>query len=286
MIATLTIKQALTNAVFILNAAEEARTGSEILLAFVLKQSKAYLYTHPDKILSETETHHFNELIEKRRQGMPIAYLTGTREFWSLPLKVTEATLIPRPETELLVELTLDLLGSIESAQILDLGTGTGAVALALAKENPNWNILACDKSDEALQIAKENAHQLQINNVVFIHSDWFTAIPIETKFHGIISNPPYIASDDTHLEQGDLRFEPLSALASDQNGLKDLHLIIKQSISRLKKNGLLLVEHGYDQKNAVNALFNKYGYKEVKCWQDWQSNDRISGGLRIEVDE
>ena len=286
MIAALTIKQAITSSKSILGASEEARTDAEILLAFLLKRSKAYLYTHPEEILSETEINLFNELIEKRRQGMPIAYLTGTREFWSLPLKVSEATLIPRPETELLVELTLDLLGSIESAQILDLGTGTGAIALALAKEKPNWKILACDKSDEALQIAKENAHQLQITNVEFIHSDWFTAIPIATQFHGIVSNPPYIASDDPHLEQGDLRFEPLSALASGQDGLRDLHLIIKQSISRLKKNGLLLVEHGYDQKNAVNALFRKYGYKEVKCWQDWQSNDRISGGMRIEVDE
>ena len=286
MIAALTIKQAITSSKSILGASEEARTDAEILLAFLLKRSKAYLYTHPEEILSETEINLFNELIEKRRQGMPIAYLTGTREFWSLPLKVSEATLIPRPETELLVELTLDLLGSIESAQILDLGTGTGAIALALAKEKPNWKILACDKSDEALQIAKENAHQLQITNVEFIHSDWFTAIPIATQFHGIVSNPPYIASDDPHLEQGDLRFEPVSALASGQDGLRDLHLIIKQSISRLKKNGLLLVEHGYDQKNAVNALFRKYGYKEVKCWQDWQSNDRISGGMRIEVDE
>jgi release factor glutamine methyltransferase len=279
------IKDTLTHAIARLHT-EEARIDSEILLAFVLNCSRTYLYTHPEKVLLAAQTTHFNQLIEKRRQGIPIAYLTGLREFWSLPLKVTEATLIPRPETEKLVEIALELLSPIPHARILDLGTGSGAIALALAHERPDWRITATDKSEAALQVAQQNAQSLQLSTIEFIHSDWFSAIPMDKKFHAIVSNPPYIATADPHLLQGDVRFEPYLALTSGDDGLQDLQVIIKQSLARLEKNGLLLTEHGYSQKQAVETLLTKCGFSEVQCWQDWQGNDRISGGRRIQVDE
>ncbi|OGV38478.1 MAG: protein-(glutamine-N5) methyltransferase, release factor-specific [Legionellales bacterium RIFCSPHIGHO2_12_FULL_42_9] len=261
---------------------EQHRIDCEVLLAFVLHKPRTYLYTHPEHIVSAETLLQFNELIAKRHLGTPIAYLVGYREFWSLPLKVSEATLIPRPETELIVELTLKLLDSVEKAQILDLGTGCGAIALALAHEKPAWKIIACDNSAEALQVAQENAEKLHLSHIQFILSDWFTTIPAEKTFHAIVANPPYIASDDPHLDQGSLRYEPRSALCGGDDGLVALQQLIKQSLVRLEKNGLLLVEHGYLQKNAVSALLHDYGYKEVHCWQDWQGNDRISGGRRI----
>lgn len=285
-----TIKEALAQALSLLTAndllpersqTELHRIDSEVLLAFSIKKTRTYLYTHPEQVISNAELMQFNELITKRCQGTPIAYLVGSREFWSLPLKVSEATLIPRPETELIVELTLKLLHSVENAQILDLGTGSGAIALALAKEKPNWVITASDKCAKALQVAQENAINLHLSPIQFILSDWFTHIPSEKKFHAILSNPPYIASNDPHLYQGDLRYEPLTALSSGEDGLTALQQVIKQSLARLEKNGLLLVEHGYLQKNAVNTLLRDCGYDEVHCWQDWQGNDRVSGGRR-----
>lgn len=279
---TYTIKEALAQALSVLGNPELHRIDCEILLAFVLNKPRTYLYTHPEQVVSDAALVQFKELIAKRLQGIPIAYLVGTREFWSLPLKVTEATLIPRPETELIVELTLKLLHSVEKAKILDLGTGSGAIALALAHEKPTWDITACDNSTEAIQVAQYNANNLQLTHIQFILSDWFTRIPAEKKFHAIVANPPYIASDDPHLYQGDLRYEPPTALSSGDNGLEALKQIIKQSLVRLEKNGLLLVEHGYLQKDAVGVLLHDYGYEEIHCWQDCQGNDRVSGGRLI----
>ena len=276
------IKETLIHALSCLGSPEEHRIDCEILLAFVLNKPRTYLYTHPEEIVSTKALVLFNQLIEKRRLGTPIAYLIGRREFWSLPLKVTEATLIPRPETELLVELALELVHSKKETRILELGTGCGAIALAIAKEKPNWEITAGDNSASALQVAQENALNLHLENIQFILSDWFTNIPTEKQFHAILANPPYIASEDPHLHQGDLRFEPPTALSSGEDGLEALTHIIKQSLARLEKNGLLLVEHGYLQKNAVLNLLKDYGYKEATCWQDWQGNDRISGGRRM----
>jgi release factor glutamine methyltransferase len=275
------IKQALRQAVTLLTSTSpSAQIDAEVLLAHTLNTSRTFLYTHPEKILTDTQNEAYQALIAKRSAGSPIAYLTQYREFWSLPLRVSDATLIPRPETELLVELTLNFLKHIPSASILDLGTGSGAIALALASERPNWQILACDKSTAAVEMAQENAAHLGLSNVKIIKSDWFTDIPAQ-QFDAIVSNPPYIAADDPHLKEGDVRFEPLSALVSGKDGLESLTHIINHSYERLIPGGFLLMEHGFQQKEAVIELLNQYGYEHVQCWQDWQGHERVSGGWR-----
>ncbi|CEG57717.1 peptide chain release factor N(5)-glutamine methyltransferase [Legionella fallonii] len=256
----------------------DARFEAELLLCHLLHKNRAYLFAHSDELLDQTQLDLYQQFIAQRARGTPIAYLTGTREFWSLTLKVNQHTLIPRHETERLVELALELIPDAPQTHVLDLGTGSGAIALALAKERPQWNITASDSSLEALQVAKENAQTLGITNVAFHHSDWFKNLP-STRYHAIVSNPPYIAEQDPHLKKGDLRFEPLSALASGQDGLSDLQYIIEHSYNHLLPNGLLLLEHGYDQKMSVRAILNKIGYNKVHCWKDLQGHDRVSGG-------
>lgn len=275
------IKQALKEAIQLLSETSPSATiDAEVLLAHTLGKTRAFLYAHPEELLNEDQWHGYQQLFKKRHQGYPIAYLIGSKEFWSLPLRTNEETLIPRPETELLVELTLALLKDKEQAFILELGTGTGAIALALASERPNWQILACDISQSALKIANDNKQQFGLSNLRFCHSDWFSAIT-EQIFDAIISNPPYIAEGDPHLNQGDIRFEPRGALVSGATGLEALTTIIQTSYPRLAPGGLLLVEHGFEQKQAVAALFKQAGYQNIHCWQDWQGNDRVSGGWR-----
>jgi release factor glutamine methyltransferase len=277
------IKNALHWALSILNKAPiEARLDAEILLSHVLSKNRAYLFTYPEKPLSEEQMRYYQQLITSRAEGIPIAYLTGHREFWSFPLHVNQHTLIPRHETERLVELALELLPQEPSLQILDLGTGSGAIALALASERPHWQITACDKSIEAIAVAKANAHALKINNVRFYHSNWFDSLPLQ-QYHAIVSNPPYIAAEDEHLTQGDVRFEPVTALVSGQDGLADLQYIIAHSGNYLFPQGLILLEHGYDQKNSIGAILNKLGYCEVQCWKDIAGHDRVSSGWKSE---
>ncbi|KTC96309.1 peptide chain release factor N(5)-glutamine methyltransferase [Legionella feeleii] len=277
------IKSALLQAITKLETqSSSARLDAEILLAYVLLKTRTYLYTYPDANLTQAQWQTYQRLVDQRSEGVPVAYLTGTREFWSLPLKVCEDTLIPRPETELLVELTLAQLADKPQAEILDLGTGSGAIALAFASECPDWQITACDFSQGALQTAEENAARLGLTNVCFCHSDWFEKISTQQHFDAIVSNPPYIAAHDPHLAEGDVRFEPSLALVSGEDGLTAIKHIIKHSIARLKPGGLLLLEHGFDQKFAVMSMLNEYGYLQVQCWQDWQGNDRVSGGKRI----
>jgi len=253
---------------------------AEILLCHILKKNRAYLYAHPEQLINPEQAAHYQNLMLQRTQGVPIAYLTGEREFWSLKLKVNRHTLIPRHETERIVELALEHITDNPDTCILELGTGSGAIALALAKEKPHWHIIACDQSQEALIVAQENAKCLAINNVRFYQSDWFGSIP-QRRYHAIISNPPYIAEHDPHLKEGDLCFEPRSALVSDREGLADLECIIKQGYDYLVPNGLLLLEHGYDQKSNVRSILNELGYKNIQCWQDIQGHDRVSGGWR-----
>ena len=277
------IRTALTQALQQLDRLNpDSRLEAELLLAHVLQKNRSYLFAHDDEKINDIHYASYLQLITQRSQGVPIAYLTGTRDFWSLTLKVNAHTLIPRHETERLVELALELIPDKQDTQILDLGTGSGAIALALAKERPHWKITACDYSEKALEIAKENAQNLGITNVSFYHSNWFKALP-KIQYQAIVSNPPYIAENDPHLTQGDLRFEPLNALASSQEGLADLQYIIKHSYNYLIPNGLLLLEHGYDQKTQVRAILNKIGYRSIHCWQDIQGHDRVSGGWRPE---
>lgn len=259
------------------NNKNESHLEAELLLSYVLAKKRTFLYAHPEAILSNAEYKNFLELVYLRSQGQPIAYLTGTREFWSLPLKVNQHTLIPRHETELLVELALKLI-SEKQAEILDLGTGSGAIALALAKERPLWTITACDFSSEALKVAEENACQLGITNVNFKLSNWFENLP-KQSYDVIISNPPYVAESDPHLLEGDVRFEPISALTSGQDGLSDLQYIIENAHESLYPGGLLLLEHGFDQKEKLSTILNKLGYTKIQCWQDIHGHDRVSGG-------
>lgn len=256
-----------------------ARLDAEILLAFIMTRNRTYLYAHPEAILSTQQLLIFEQLVARRSLGTPVAYLTGMREFWSLPLQVNEETLIPRPETELIVELTLQLMPNQPGMSILDLGTGSGAIALALAKERENWQIVASDYSLGALKTAIDNALKLHLHNISFLESNWFSKINEPERFNAIVSNPPYIAANDPHLEKGDLRFEPSLALVSDNNGLSALEHIIKHSIERLEPDGLLLIEHGYTQKASVMSMLKEYGYTHVQSWQDIHGNDRVSGG-------
>ena len=262
-----------------LTESNTARLDAELLLAHILAKPRSYFFTWPEKELSEKEHEAYKKLIEQRKQGTPVAYLTGEREFWNLHLKVTEATLIPRPDTELLVELALAKSLPV-NAKVVDLGTGTGAIALALAKENPTWQMTAADKSPEAAAVARENAIANHIQNVQIIEGSWcepLTDLPVDM----IVSNPPYIRSDDEHLQQGDVRFEPVTALASGVDGLDDIRIIAQQSFTALKPGGYLLLEHGFGQGEAVQQILLDAGFSEVKTDQDLSSHDRVTSGYK-----
>ena len=254
---------------------ETARLDVECLLCFVLNCDSTYLRTWPDKQLTSEHYTHFKKLLARRIKGEPIAHICGSRAFWTLDLLVTPDTLIPRPDTEILVEQILELKLS-EKAHILDLGTGTGAIALSLASERPAWKVTATDFLPEVVELAKRNAQKYQLTNTHIFQSDWFDQIPPE-KFDLIVSNPPYIDPEDKHLAEGDVRFEPLSALIADQHGLADIEHIIKQSKSYLKKQAWLVLEHGYDQASEVQALFSKYNYIDIKTIKDYGQKDRMT---------
>jgi len=255
---------------------DSAKLDAQVLLGFVLNKDISYLYTWPEEILLSNQTEQFFALLTQRKQGEPIAYLVGVKEFWSLNFFVSPATLIPRPDTECLVELVLEQHDQT-NLQCLDLGTGTGAIALAIASERESWQITAIDYSDEAVELAKRNAKQLKFTAVDVFQSDWFQSIDSKQEFDLIVSNPPYIDPLDEHLQQGDVRFEPLSALVASDKGLADISLIIKQAKSYLIKGGWLYFEHGYQQGKAVRALFNENGYHKALTVQDYNGNDRIT---------
>ena len=273
------IKTVLANSITRLNS-NEAFIEAHLLLQSVLEVNRAWLISHADDDINPQSITTFNILIERRILGEPIAYILGEREFYGLPLKVTQDTLIPRPDTETLVEVVLDKAPSFSPLQVLDLGTGTGAIALTIAKLQPQAQVIAVDFSEAALTIAKENAHHLDINNVSFIQSNWFDALESQ-MFDIIVSNPPYIEDNDPHLSQGDLRFEPLSALASGEDGLDDIRKIIQHAPAHLNSNGWLMFEHGYNQAESVSALLASNDFTKVSTIKDLGGNDRVTVGRK-----
>lgn len=259
-------------------AGDEARLEAEVLLLHVLGRPRAWLYAHADDELPPPQREAFDRLVQRRCAGEPVAYLTGTREFWSLALRVTGATLIPRADTERLVELALERLPSATPLRVADLGTGSGAIALALASERPQTKVVATDVSAAALAVARQNAESNKISNVEFAEGHWFAAIA-QQRFDLIVSNPPYIAAGDAHLQRGDLRFEPYSALAAGADGLDDIRAIAAAAGAYLHNGAWLLLEHGFDQGGAVRALLGAAGFANVATWQDLGGLDRVSGG-------
>lgn len=267
-----------------LNAAGSAspRVDAEVLLSHVLGRNRTWLYTWGDQHCSIWESARFDALVAARAQGTPVAYLTGEREFWGLRLATSPDTLIPRPDTETLVELALSR--AINPAgRLLDLGTGTGAIALAFASEQPRWQVAGVDVREEAVALAARNAQALAITNARFVQSDWFSALETldeaEKRFDIIVSNPPYIAADDPHLVEGDVRFEPRSALVADAEGMADLLHLVHTARHYLIASGWLLLEHGYTQAEKVREALSNAGYQNVESVRDLGGHERVTLG-------
>ncbi|WKW36106.1 peptide chain release factor N(5)-glutamine methyltransferase [Enterobacter mori] len=267
----------LREAVSELSESESPKRDAEILLEHVTGKSRTYLLAFGEMLLTAEQEAQLAALLARRKTGEPVAHLVGEREFWSLPLYVSAATLIPRPDTECLVEQALARLPTA-ACSILDLGTGTGAIALALATERPDCTVTAVDVMPDAVTLAQRNVERLGLGNVTVLQSSWFTALE-NRLFALIVSNPPYIDEHDPHLAQGDVRFEPLTALVAANEGLADLDHIVTTSRQHLLPGGWLLVEHGWTQGNAVRALFTNAGYREVATCRDYGGNERLTLG-------
>jgi len=263
----------------LLNISDSAKLDAQLLLGHVLKKPTTYLYTWPDVVATNEQTLAFEKLLTRRKSGEPIAYIIGEKEFWSLTLKVSLSTLIPRPDTEILVERILAIYEAQYGASLkcLDLGTGTGAIALALASEMPHWQFDAVDFQASAVALAKDNAKTLNITNVNVYQSDWFSQISADKCFDIIVSNPPYIDKDDHHLVQGDVKFEPKSALVADDEGYSDIRDIADIARKFLAPNGGLFFEHGFEQAVKVREILVELGYENVQTAQDLSGNDRIT---------
>ena len=277
-----TIANCLQQSSQLIDVSDSPRLDIEIFLTHILQKNRTYLFTWPEKELTEDQANQFNQFFSRRLTGEPVAHIIGRREFWSLPLIVNNSTLIPRPDTELLVEAALGLFSEDESDQtrrLLDLGTGTGAIVLALANEKKSWQCVGVDKEIAAVELAEKNRARFDLNNVKILQSDWFSALASEAAFDIIVSNPPYIDPTDKHLQEGDVRFEPLSALIADKKGLADLELIITKSPKYLTENGWLLVEHGHDQGAAVRDLFTANHFDDVNTFRDFGRNERVTVG-------
>lgn len=272
-------QQWLREAISQLQASESPRRDAEILLGFVTGKARTFILAFGETSLTDEQQEQLAALLARRVRGEPVAHLIGEREFWSLPLFVSPATLIPRPDTECLVEQALARLPATP-CRILDLGTGTGAIALALASERPDCQVTAVDLIPEAVALAQRNAEHLGIRNIEIVQSRWFSALEGQT-FSLIVSNPPYIDAQDPHLAQGDVRFEPLSALVAADNGLADLHTLIKDAPRYLLPQGWLLLEHGWQQGAAVREIFARYGWQQVETCRDYGDNERLTLGRR-----
>lgn len=253
------------------------RLDAELLLNHVSGIGRSSFRAFPEREVDASLVVEFERLVAQRIEGIPVAYLLGHQEFWSLPFKVSNSTLIPRPDTECLVEQALEL-ALPDEAKVLDMGTGTGAIALALASEKPNWLVTACDLQDDAVTLAQANARDLELPVNVF-QSSWFTGLPSD-RFDLIVSNPPYVASGDGHLHEGDVRFEPASALVAGADGLNDIRQIVAEAPAWLNDKGWLLLEHGFDQAIEVQTLFAEQGFTSVESRKDYGDNDRMTLGL------
>lgn len=278
----LTIANALQRGVQQLRCSGSARLDCEILLLKVIndrsekQRKKTWLLTWPEKTLTPEQIQQYDDYLGLRSEGMPVAYIVGEKDFWTLTLKVTPATLIPRPETELLVECALEKIAPEEPGNILDMGTGSGAIALAIASERHHCKFLATDICTEALAVAQNNAKRLSITNTSFCQSNWFENIP-KQQFDVIVSNPPYIARQDKELEDNVRKYEPLSALHSGHEGLDDIQKIIRQSRDFLKPGGWLLFEHGYTQAEAIQALLKQYDFTQITTFNDLNHLPRVT---------
>jgi len=251
---------------------------AELLLCHCLHKSRTFLRAWPEKLLDNIELSLYQKLISQRQQGIPVAYLTGSREFWSRDFKVSKEVLIPRPDTELLIELSLKLMPDKQSIKLIDLGTGSGIIAITLAAENPLALITATDISSNALKIARHNAERYHLNNICFKQSIWFS--DIDDNFDLVISNPPYIAANDPHLQQDGIQHEPQGALISPEQGLQDIRIIANQARWHLNPKGHLLIEHGYNQQADVQAIFKSFNYQQIFTHTDLSGNPRVTTGI------
>lgn len=273
---TNSIQACLAQAVALLSH-DSARLDSEVLLAHVLGKSRSYLYTWPESLVSDAEYQQFLHCIARIQQGEPVAYVVGYQEFWSLPLAVNSATLIPRPETEQLVDAVLTDYADVLDAVVWDAGTGSGAIALALKKEKPRWRIVASDVSFAALQMAQKNSQQLRLA-IDCIQANWLSAIA-DNSLDLIVSNPPYIAPNDQHLTK--LAFEPITALVAENEGMADIQILCREAFQKLKSSARLYIEHGYDQELAVTAAFIAQGFIHVLCHKDYAGLPRFTSGVK-----
>jgi release factor glutamine methyltransferase len=256
----------------------ELRRDAELLLAACLGVSRTTLLAQPELEVPADVGERFAHLVERRRRGEPVAYLTGEKEFWSLPLEVTPDVLVPRPESETLVEAALAAAQSPMALAVLDLGTGSGAIALALAKERPHWRVTATDRSPAALGVARKNAARLGLAGIEFLLGDWYEPVS-GRRFDLIVSNPPYIAAADPALKKSELSFEPQSALVAGPTGLEALRVIVEQAPRQLREGGRLLVEHGWDQGAAVRNLLATAGFSNIRTLDDLAGHERVTAG-------
>lgn len=260
-----------------LDGFESPRLEAEILLMHTLGVSRAWLFAHSDQTIEGSAADMYRKHIQRRQGGEPIAYITGTREFWSLDFKVSPAVLIPRPETEILIEAALARIPKDDSWRLADLGTGSGAIAIAIATQRPLCEVHACDISSDALAVAQENANTHKVERIQFHKGSWLN--PLSGKFDLIVSNPPYVAEGDTHLQQGDLRFEPDSALVSGNDGLEAIREITAKAPNFLTAGGWLGFEHGYDQAASCKAIMESHGFISIETLKDLQGTNRVTIG-------